>query len=567
MSKLKEFFRLKVPLSVLLVAVVFSSFTVPLAYADFADLDLAEGDNILVSVEPDPVKQGLDFKVIFKRKDGAAFNLPSVAWPDLSLADLADMNNLSEATKDKLEAFGAKFRSAVDGGADVVRVSVLDQNYDSVATLPFLVSSYPYLEQSADAKTLTVTFPVTEEGLDIDPAKYLASVELFSKDGEDISGDVLFEVTKLFNFNFDFNWGGFVLPGDEAIASDIKLSTNTVKPGATMSVTVYDQNGQALNLAQGWDLQIKSVTAVAVLNIGSYSAGDLTKEGAGVYSFEASNKEGKHKIVLVNDAGKEVDSAEFTVKAGFVLDLNGAGLLDPFANLDDVFAGFEGFADIGADVGVVAQPENNDYPCVDVDDAYWGHDILKKLIADDLYPVIRSILTIDVTCRPVAPVLRKEFTAWLLNAYRPDVVANIDQLDLSDMPFPDVDKDDPYAAYILKAYALGIINGNPDGTFKPDSQINRAEVLKILLRSSNLFNATDAEVEDLMEAHAADAPLKRFKDTKDENAWYYPYLYYGVVKNIIQGYADGKAKMEQGVIYGEAAKILYLSLKLEGKIE
>lgn len=568
MVEIRSFIRIKAVGALALMVMVLSSFVGPLASADFLDLDLVEGDNVVVTVDPNPTKAGVDFKVNFERKDGKAFNLPSVAWPDIALSDIADVNNLSDATVAKLQEFGAKFRSAIEGGADLVRVAVLDSNYDNVVSLPFLVSSYPYLEQSADKKKLSVTIPVTEEGISIDPAKYLASVEVFNQAGDDISGDELFEVTKLFDFNFDFNWGGFVLPGDAAVPTDVKLSANTVKPSASMSVSVYDQGGNAINLNENskWDLQLQSVSAMAVLKIGSYKNGDLVKDGAGVYSFKASNKDGNYRIVLLNESGAKVDSADFTVKSGFVLDLGGAAVIDPFVDLGDIFAGFDGFIDLGADQGNVAPVAEEAYPCVDVDDTYWGRDILQKLIDKDLYPVIRSLVNVDVTCRPSQPVLRKEFTAWLLNAYRPDVVVGIDQLDLSDMPFSDVDNDDPYAPYIMKAYALGIINGNPDGSFKPDAQINRAEVLKILLRSSNLFNATDAEVDDLVTNHLPESPSKRFKDAKDENSWYYPYLYYGVVKNIIQGYVDGNAKMEQGVIYGEAAKILYLSLKLEGKI-
>lgn len=572
MRKFAELIRVKAVISMALISVVLGSFAAPLAYgapADLVDLDMVEGDNVVVTVDPNPVKEGVDFKLNIVRKDGKAFDLPSVAWPDVSLADLADVANLSDATKTKLQAFGAKFHSALEGGADLVRVAVTDASGTAVVSLPFLVSSYPYLEQSADNKELSVTIPVTEEGLVLAPAKYLASVELFNKGGDDISGDALMEVTKLFDFNFNFNWGGFVLPGDAAVPSDVVVSANTVKPGTTLSVTVKDQSGNAMNLVanSNWDLQVQSLTAAAVLNVGSYSNGDLTKDGAGVYSFKASNKEGNYRVVLLNNDGLKVDSVDFTVDAGFVLDLGGAGVLNPFIDLADIFADFDGFGNVGADGGNVAAVDPAAYPCSDVDDAYWGRDILKKLIEKDLYPVIRSLASANVTCRPVGPVLRKEFTAWLLNAYRPDVVANIDQLDLSDLPFPDVDKTDPYAPYILKAYALGIINGNPDGTFKPDAQINRAEVLKILLRSSNLFNATDAEVADLVTTHAQDAPSARFKDTKNVNTWFYPYLYYGVVKSIIQGYADGNAKMDQGVLYGEAAKILYLSLKLEGKID
>lgn len=561
-----------------LAGLVFSTLFVNVAYAlpDIIDLDLVEGDEIVVTVEPNPTFENLNFKVVLERKDGEAFDLPGTVWPDLTLDALANLQDLSDEDMAKLQAFALKLQAEFLGGSDLVRLSVRNKDRDIVLKVPFLVADYPYLEQSADKKKLTVTIPVLEENIDDLPsASYLVAVELFNVDGDDIAGDEVFKVTPLFDLDLDFdlNWGGFVLPGQKPMPSDIELSTDTVKPGAEMVVSVTADDGGPINLNDetDWDLDIRRANVAAVINVGSYRNGDMVKEGGGVYTFIADDVEGKYSVVLVNDDGEMVDTANFVVKEGAALGQGGLGLLDGLVDVNDLFQGFDGFAGIGIDVDLGVEQDDDeevdaDFPCSDVEDAFWGRDILKKLIDKNLYPVIRGFVAANVQCRPAEPVTRKEFTAWLLNAYQAEAVADIENVDVSDIPFSDVEQDDPYAPYIMVASQLGIINGHPDGTFKPDAQINRAEVLKILLRSSNLFEATDDEVEDLNDNHADSAPKGKFKDAKDVDAWFYPYLHYGVVNSIIQGYSDGNAKMGQGVLYAEAAKILYLSLKLEGKI-
>lgn len=61
---------------------------------------------------------------------------------------------------------------------------------------------------------------------------------------------------------------------------------------------------------------------------------------------------------------------------------------------------------------------------------------------------------------------------------------------------------------ILKMVDMGVISGYPDGTFKPDNNVTRAELAKILSISF-----------DLVDSYSLD----EFEDI-DETKWYYPYL-------------------------------------------
>ncbi len=224
-------------------------------------------------------------------------------------------------------------------------------------------------------------------------------------------------------------------------------------------------------------------------------------------------------------------------------------------------------ADEAADEAIVDDAEDDPVQisirCMDVFEDYWAYSIINALLDIGNYPI--QIEEGGFVCRPLQDVSRKQFTAWLLKAYRPEDFAKVADMNIDDVhvPFPDLDIDDPYTPYIARAAELDIIHGHPDGTFRPDLQINRAEVLKILLRSSELFEGLDDELLDLELNHPGSEPVERFSDVYDDQ-WYYSYLYFGVVNEIIEGYQDGSAKMEQGIIFGEAAKILYLAQKLQG---
>ena len=60
--------------------------------------------------------------------------------------------------------------------------------------------------------------------------------------------------------------------------------------------------------------------------------------------------------------------------------------------------------------------------------------------------------------------------------------------------FSDVNKGDTHYDAVTKAARLGVINGYPDGTFKPDSPVTRAETAAIVNRALGYKNSTDEEL-------------------------------------------------------------------------
>jgi hypothetical protein len=115
-------------------------------------------------------------------------------------------------------------------------------------------------------------------------------------------------------------------------------------------------------------------------------------------------------------------------------------------------------------------------------------------------------------------------------------------------PFTDVGADHPYAPAIDWAKKQGILQGYPDGTFRPDKTVNRAQFLKIVLAARNV------------DAASAVTPTG-FKDV-DEQAWYAPFVRYAKQQGIIQGYQDGTFKPEQTVNFAEALKMAYVALAI-----
>lgn len=86
-----------------------------------------------------------------------------------------------------------------------------------------------------------------------------------------------------------------------------------------------------------------------------------------------------------------------------------------------------------------------------------------------------------------------------------------------------------------------IISGYSDGTFRPENNLNRAELLKILIGGTgNTPSASDYK--------------NCFSDVKTE--WYAQYICYAKAQNWIQGYSDGRFKPEQNVSKAEAIKML-----------
>lgn len=138
--------------------------------------------------------------------------------------------------------------------------------------------------------------------------------------------------------------------------------------------------------------------------------------------------------------------------------------------------------------------------------------------------------------------MRRLFSSLALVALPLSAAAAIDFSDISgtysDGPF-----DLPEAAGISFLTREGIVEGNPDGTFRPRRTLNRAEFTAIVMRLSG----------DMDEGAAANC----FPDVR-AFYWFAPAVCTAKAQGIVSGYPDGTFGPSKPVNYAEALKILTL---------
>lgn len=119
------------------------------------------------------------------------------------------------------------------------------------------------------------------------------------------------------------------------------------------------------------------------------------------------------------------------------------------------------------------------------------------------------------------------------------------------LPFKDVTMDNPNFQAIVALKEKGIISGYPDGTFKPNQVVNRAEALKMIYGIDNLnaWSAADGAI------FGGATEEVTFKDI-DKNAWYFEYLQRAMNDGVVKGYPDNTFKPDQTVNTVENLKML-----------
>lgn len=93
-------------------------------------------------------------------------------------------------------------------------------------------------------------------------------------------------------------------------------------------------------------------------------------------------------------------------------------------------------------------------------------------------------------------------------------------------------------------YEGQVLDGYPDGTFRPNDKINRAEFTKVVMNS--LYDIPDLDL------YRDDC----FLDVKAED-WFSPYVCLAKEEGIISGYPDGTFKPADNINQAEVLKIIY----------
>ncbi|MBI4836287.1 MAG: S-layer homology domain-containing protein [Candidatus Abawacabacteria bacterium] len=114
---------------------------------------------------------------------------------------------------------------------------------------------------------------------------------------------------------------------------------------------------------------------------------------------------------------------------------------------------------------------------------------------------------------------------------------------VSSNPFPDVSHDHAFAVYIQAAAQLGIIRGYDDGLFRMDRTVSRIEALKMLLLANNINTNTLPRG-----ASYSDIAL---------DTWYAPYARYALDHGLVDAFSGNTLRRDELLNRGLVAEMVY----------
>ncbi len=137
-----------------------------------------------------------------------------------------------------------------------------------------------------------------------------------------------------------------------------------------------------------------------------------------------------------------------------------------------------------------------------------------------------------------------------------DTSATPDASIMPDQLFPDLPKGSDYYLAVKFFKDNNLIQGYPDGLFRPDQEINRAEALKVLVGAIE-FDAYSPVEKPLNSSSPENTVECDFPDL-DSEAWYYSYVCSAFGNEVIEGYPDGYFRPAQTINKVESLKVIVL---------
>jgi len=120
----------------------------------------------------------------------------------------------------------------------------------------------------------------------------------------------------------------------------------------------------------------------------------------------------------------------------------------------------------------------------------------------------------DGSFKPERTINRAEFTKIIVGAVHDEAAINECPALSSVSPFPDVKADDWFMPFTCTARRFGIMDGYPDGTFRPAQEVNTAEAAKIVAGAFGLSTAVEMQEDTTWPANRS----------PEGEGWYQPYL-------------------------------------------
>jgi LPXTG-site transpeptidase (sortase) family protein len=107
-----------------------------------------------------------------------------------------------------------------------------------------------------------------------------------------------------------------------------------------------------------------------------------------------------------------------------------------------------------------------------------------------------------------------------------------------------------YTAAVMNLSSSGVIDGG--GNVRLNDFVNRAEALKIILKSQDRFSVS-------LQNMASSLPVNPLFPDVSQKEWYAPYVEVGFTYGLVKGYPDGRFFPDGGVKVAEAAAMLVRS--------
>ena len=118
----------------------------------------------------------------------------------------------------------------------------------------------------------------------------------------------------------------------------------------------------------------------------------------------------------------------------------------------------------------------------------------------------------------------------------------------------DVFPDDWYAEVVLKLLCTGIITGDPEGTFRPNDNITRAEAAAVAVRLHK-YVAGKLDI-NVSKSYVA----KTFSDVQGTD-WFYESVCSAVSYGLIEGDAEGTFRPNDNITRAEFTAVIVRNMK------
>lgn len=220
-------------------------------------------------------------------------------------------------------------------------------------------------------------------------------------------------------------------------------------------------------------------------------------------------------IVDVSKSGIYTAEGVITIPSGYILAKNMTNAVVYTIKVTDSYVGKMVFTDVPLE--------------------HWAYEAVGYL-SDNM--VISGYL--DGTFKPNKNITRAEFAKIIVSAMKTvDFEAKAE--------FSDVSEDDWFAPYVASAFKNGYITGYPDGSFRPNANISRADICAVIYRCiKNTVSENKADT-----VFADDSTIPNYAREG---------VYALAGSGIVNGMGDNKFAPLENATRAQASKIIYLAL-------